>query len=82
MLLFQIVELNIKGLCIPAVNQLLMVCTIRVGKFKYVANKQLDYSERRELLFTKMLQCSIQCFAEGAGSIVYGLFVESNELQY
>ena len=54
-LLFQIVELSIKGLCIPAVNQLLMVCTIRVGKFKYVANKQLDYSGRRELLFTKML---------------------------
>ena len=38
-LLFQIVELSIKGLCIPAVNQLLMVCAIRVGKFKYVANK-------------------------------------------
>ena len=37
------------------VNQLLMVCTIRVGKFKHVANKQLDYSGRRELLFTKML---------------------------
>ena len=40
---------------ILAVNQLLMVCTIRVGKFKYVANKQLDCSGRRELLFTKML---------------------------
>ena len=54
-LLFQIVELSIKGLCIPAVNQLLMVCTIRVGKFKYVANKQLDHSGRRKLLFIKML---------------------------
>ena len=42
-------------MCILAVNQLLMVCIIRVGKFKHVANKQLDYSGRRELLFTKML---------------------------
>ena len=39
----------------PAVNQLLMVYTSRVGKFKYVTNNQLDYSGRRELLFTKML---------------------------
>ena len=54
-LLFQIVELSIEGLCIPAVNQLLMVCTSRVGKFKYVTNKQLDYSGWIGLLFTKML---------------------------
>ena len=41
--------------CCQPTNQLLVVCTIRFGRSKYVANKQLDNSGRRELLFTKML---------------------------
>ena len=50
-LLLQIWELSIKGFCITAVNQTLVVCIVRVARSKYVPNKQLD-NGRRELLFT------------------------------